>query len=248
MFGVTNPAVCVQDNQPLYMQVYQVLRSRLEAGRWVLGQTLPPIPALMIEFQASRTTVRQGLSLLESEGIVRKRRGLGTTVEKDMTQRRWVNLPTTLRDLVETISSVKPRVLNLEHGARPVDVPLCADERLAANYVRMRRLHLRDGQPYCLIDLILDSNIYGRSASRFRKYPVISVMDQIGVLKAVAARQQLTIRSADVDEAGHLSIEPGAPVADVRRTIVDSGGTVVYAAVVLYPSRTVRLDMNLVAP
>jgi GntR family transcriptional regulator len=110
----------------------------------------------------------------------------------------------------------------------------------------MRRLHIRDGAPYCLIDLVLDEDIYRKAGPRFRRYPVIPVMEALGALEAVAARQQLTIRSADVDEARHLSIEPGAPVADVRRTIVDRSGTVVYAAVVLYPSRTVRLDMNLV--
>lgn len=236
----------VLDNQPLYMQVYQVLRSRLEAGRWLIAQTLPPIPELMSEFRTSRTTIRQALSLLEAEGVVRKRRGIGTTVEKDVTRTRWISLPTSLRQLVETISSVKPRVLNLEHGARLVDVALCADERRADSYVRMRRVHIRDGEPYCLIDLVLDAKIYRKAPVRFRKYPVISVMDQTGHLRSVAARQQMTIRSADVDEAQHLSIETGAPVADVRRTIVDSGGTVVYAAVVLYPSRTVRLDMNLV--
>src|SRR5688572_27809339 len=89
-----------QDNRPFYMQVYQVLRARLEAGQWQLSQTLPPIPTLMGEFQASRTTVRQALELLESEGVIRKRRGVGTTVEKDLTQRRWVSLPTSLHELV----------------------------------------------------------------------------------------------------------------------------------------------------
>jgi GntR family transcriptional regulator len=159
-----------------------------------------------------------------------------------------VALPTSLRQLVETISMVKPRVLNLEHGAGLLDVLLCADEQRASRYVRMRRVHICDGDPYCLIDLVLDVDIYRKAPARFRKYPVIPVMDQLGALRSVAARQQLTIRSADLDEAEHLLIEAGAPVADVRRTIIDASGTAVYAAIVLYPSRTVRLDMNLVAP
>ncbi len=206
---------------------------------------MPAIPELMSEFGASRATVRQALAMLESRGIVRKRRGKGTTVERDVTRDRWVSLPTTLAQLIQTIDSVRPQVLNLEHDAALPDVPMPSDEIVAKSYVRMRRVHLRHGEPYCLIDLALESGLYRRRPSRFRKYPVLSVMNEITDLSIASARQQLTIRACDVDEAAHLRIEPGAPVAEVRRSIADARGVVVYAAVVLYPSRTVRLDMNL---
>lgn len=231
--------------QPRYLQLYEVLRARLEAGRWRPGDTLPSIPELMAEFGTARVTVRQALELLESQGAVRKRRGIGTTVERDLTHGRWVNLPTSLEELMATIDTIKPQVLNLELGATLPEVPIPADERAAPSYVRMRRVHLRDGEPYCLIDLALDERLYRERPARFRRHPVLSVLKEIPGLQVASARQQLTIRSADVDEARHLSIDPGAPVADVRRSITDSRGVVIYAAVVLYPSRSVRLDMNL---
>jgi GntR family transcriptional regulator len=110
----------------------------------------------------------------------------------------------------------------------------------------MRRVHMRHERPYCLIDLALDERIYRRRPQKYSRYPVLSIMSEAGFLDGVQARQQLTIRSAEADEAAHLLIEPGGAVADVRRTIVDARGVVIYAAVVLYPSRTVRLDMNLI--
>jgi GntR family transcriptional regulator len=231
-----------------YMQLFEVLRSRLEAGRWRQGDILPSIPQLMAEFEASRPTVRQALAMLEARGIVCKRRGIGTTVERDVTQTRWVALPTTLEQLVRTIDTVRPEVLNLQHGAGLPDVPMPSDEIVAKSYVRMRRLHTREGEPYCLIDLALETGLYRQKPARFRKYPVLSVMSEIAGLKIASARQQLSIRACEVDEAAHLRIEPGSPVAEVRRSIADARGVVVYAAVVLYPSRTVRLDMNLLPP
>lgn len=230
---------------PRYLQLYQVLRCRLEEGRWTRGQMLPPIPQMMDEFGVSAITVRHALARLEAEGIVLRRRGIGTTVERDLTNSRWVNLPTTLDELVASMATVKPRVLAIERTATLPDVPLAADERPADRYVRMRRVHMRDGSPYCLIDLALEDSIYRRAPVRFRKHPVLSVMSEQPDLSIAAARQRLTIRSADDDEARHLAIETGAPVADVRRSIMDERGTVIYAAVVLYPSRTVQLDMNL---
>jgi GntR family transcriptional regulator len=231
---------------PLYRQVHDVLRGRIEAGRWKAGDKLPPIPDLAAEFSASIVTIRQALALLEADGIVSRRRGIGTTVERDLSHARWVTLPVTLKQLVETIDTVKPQVLKVRHGALLPEVPVHADERAAAKYVRMRRVHMQQDQPYCLIDLALDERIYRRRPQQYERYPVLSIMSQAGFLDGVQARQQLTIRSAEAEEASHLLIEPGAAVADVRRTIVDAHGVVIYAAVVLYPSRTVRLDMNLI--
>lgn len=231
---------------PLYQQVHKLLLGRLEAGRWTVGDRLPPIPALAAEFSASVVTIRQALALLEADGIVRRQRGIGTAVVRDLTGLRWVTLPVTLRQLIDTIDTVQPRVLNLRHGASLPEVPIGADERAAPSYVRMRRLHHVGDSPYCLIDLALDERLYRQAARQYERSPVLSIMSARGALKGVAARQQLTIRVAEFDEAQHLRIEPGAAVAEVRRTIVDRDGVVTYAAIVLYPSRVVRLDMNLV--
>jgi GntR family transcriptional regulator len=230
---------------PLYQQVHKLLLGRLESGRWTVGDMLPAIPELAEEFSASVVTIRQALALLEADGSVRRQRGIGTTVVRDLTQLRWVTLPVTLKQLIDTIDTVQPRVLNLRHGASLPEVPIGADERAAASYVRMRRLHHVGDSPYCLIDLALDERLYCQAARQYERLPVLSIMSARGYLKGVAARQQLTIRVAEFDEAQHLRIEPGAPVAEVRRTIVDRDGVVIYAAVVLYPSRVVRLDMNL---
>jgi GntR family transcriptional regulator len=241
----TRPVRTRGGEAPLYGQIHDLLRGRLEAGRWRVGDMLPPIPELAVEFSASIVTIRQALALLEADGVVRRQRGIGTTVVRDLTRSRWVSLPVTLKQLVETIDSVKPRVLNVRHGASLPEVPIQADERAAPAYVRMRRVHMRDDKPYCLIDLALDERIYRKRPQKYEKYPVLSIMSEAGILEGVQARQQLTIRSAEIDETHHLLIEPGAAVADVRRSIVDRHGVVIYAAVVLYPSRVVKLDMNL---
>ncbi|WP_162911059.1 GntR family transcriptional regulator [Azohydromonas sediminis] len=230
---------------PLYQQIHKLLLGRLEAGRWQVGDKLPAIPELAEEFSASVVTIRQSLALLEVDGIVRRQRGVGTTVVRDLTRLRWVSLPVTLKQLIETLKTVQPRVLNLRRGASLPEVPIGVDERASASYVRMRRLHHVGDSPYCLIDLALDERLYRQAARQYERLPVLSIMSEQGALKGVAARQQLTIRVAEVDEARHLRIEPGAAVAEVRRTIVDRDGVVTYAAVVLYPSRVVRLDMNL---
>jgi GntR family transcriptional regulator len=233
--------------QPKYVQMYQVLRSRLEMGVWRQGQTLPPIPVLMDEFGASRVTVREAMQLLEQEGLIRRQRGIGTTVQAQPRSQRWVRIATTLDELLGTLASVQPTVLNIDDHAGLPDVQLPADEAPAKQYVRMQRLHVHEGAPYCVIDLAIESALFKRHKKAFMEQPALLVMHADKKLRIVSARQDLSIRCADLVEAKHLSIAPGSPVAEVRRVLTDDAGVVVYAAVVVYPSHMVRLSMDLLA-
>lgn len=234
--------------QPKYLQMYQVLRSRLETGVWRQGQNLPPIPVLMEEFQASRVTVREAMQLLENEGLIRRQRGIGTTVQALPQSQRWVRIATTLDDLLDTLSSVQPKVLNIDDHAGLPDVQLPADETPARQYVRMQRLHVHQGSPYCVIDLAIESALFKRHKKAFVEEPALLVMRGDKKLRIASARQDLSIRSADLVEAKHLSVAPGSPVAEVRRVLTDDAGVVIYAAVVVYPSHMVHLSMDLLAP
>lgn len=234
--------------QPLYQQVYQVLHSRLETGVWQRGQTLPPIPALMQEFQASRVTVREALQLLEDEGLIRRQRGIGTTVQAQPRSQRWVRIATTMDELLEIQRSVQPSVLNLSDHARLPDVPLPPGVTPATDYARMQRVHLHENQPYCVIDLAVEASLFKRHRKAFLKRPALLVIHEVEGLQVASARQDLSIRSADLAEARHLSVPPGSPVAEVRRVLTNAQGVVIYAAVVVYPSHTVHLSMDLLAP
>lgn len=232
----------------MYLQMYQVLRSRLESGVWREGEHLPPLPMLMEEFQASRVTVREAMHLLESEGLIRRRRGIGTTVEALPRSDRWVRIATSMHDLLEMQRAVQPTVLNITDHASLPDVQIPSDLTAAQRYVRMQRLHLRQDLPYCVIDLAIESGLFKRHEQAFLQRPALLVMHEDAQLRIASARQDLSIRCADLVEARHLALDPGAPVAEVRRVLSDQAGVVVYAAVVVYPSHMVRLSMDLLAP
>lgn len=66
---------------PLYVQLSQILKQRILSGEWRGdGGQLPTEPELSAEFNLARGTVRQALSQLEDEGVVRRERGRGTFI------------------------------------------------------------------------------------------------------------------------------------------------------------------------
>lgn len=66
--------------QPKYRQVADALRREIDSGTYAPGARLPSESDLMKRFDASRNTVRNGLSLLVSQGLVSSSQGLGYEV------------------------------------------------------------------------------------------------------------------------------------------------------------------------
>jgi GntR family transcriptional regulator len=66
--------------QPKYRQVADALRREIDSGTHAPGARLPSESDLMKRFDASRNTVRNGLSLLVGEGLISSSQGLGYEV------------------------------------------------------------------------------------------------------------------------------------------------------------------------
>ena len=65
---------------PIYSQVATLFRRRIADGVWATGEQIPTIETLMSELGVARATVRHALQLLETDGLIDRRRGRGTYV------------------------------------------------------------------------------------------------------------------------------------------------------------------------
>ncbi|MEX2461093.1 MAG: GntR family transcriptional regulator [Paenibacillaceae bacterium] len=79
---------------PLYVQIINILREKMESGEWPSGHKIPSEPELQSEYNVSRFTVRQSISSLMLDGLVTKTRGKGT----------FVSYPKIKEDLPDLIS------------------------------------------------------------------------------------------------------------------------------------------------
>jgi len=65
---------------PLYYQVYNSIRERIESGEFSPGSALPPERQLGTEYDVSRITIVKALDRLVTEGLIEKQQGRGTFV------------------------------------------------------------------------------------------------------------------------------------------------------------------------
>jgi DNA-binding GntR family transcriptional regulator len=80
----------VRADVPLYASLAKSLADAIRAGRHPAGSLLPTEEALSRTWAVSRQTVREALRRLDEQGLIVRRRGIGTRVAGDGAQRRFV--------------------------------------------------------------------------------------------------------------------------------------------------------------
>jgi GntR family transcriptional regulator len=220
------------------------MRARIARGQWPREHRLPSLETLMAEFGVARVTVRQAVDLLAREGLLKPQQGRGTFVTGEPERSRIINVVTTLDELARVYEDTQPRIVNIEESVTLPPLSLAEGEP-APGYAYMRRVHLREGRPYCVIDIHLDERIFRRAPQQFRTRTVIPLLKSMAAVKIADAHQVLTIGTADVEVAHHLGIAVNAPVAQVRRVFKDPAGCVIYLADVVYRGDVIRLEMDL---
>ena len=228
---------------PLYVQVADILRERINKREWAAGSQIPTLETLAQQFGIARVTARQAIQLLTKEGLLAPRRGLGTTVTRIEDVPKTVVMKTSLHSLAAMYESTSARMLTFDEShAMP---PLGPDVgTLGKSYAYMRRLHFTEGKPYAVIALYLLQDIFQRSPETFRSNAVIPELLRMKV-KIHRAHQTMSIGAADSQVAQLLQVRPGTPVAHVSRVFVDSKNRILYYAEVTYRGDWVKWEIEL---
>jgi GntR family transcriptional regulator len=78
------PALVIPAGQPLRVAVYSHLADEIRSGRLPLGSLLASETELGVQLSVSRTVVREALMLLEEDGLIRTKRGIGRFVSPEL--------------------------------------------------------------------------------------------------------------------------------------------------------------------
>lgn len=229
---------------PLYVQVADAIRQRIQKGVWQPGEMVPTLEALAADFSVARVTARQAVQLLTEQGLLAPRRGKGTFVTETPVVDRTVNMRTSLEDLGRMYESTTPQILNMEEGSRLPPMHQ-ASTLLDERYVFMRRVHFIEGAPYSVISLYLRQAIFDMAPDEFRSKAVIPILLRLPGIDLDSAHQTMTIASADSETAQLLHVSQGSPIAHVNRVFRHSNGMVLYYADVAYRGDWVRWEVDL---
>ncbi|WP_229400684.1 GntR family transcriptional regulator [Micromonospora okii] len=110
-----------RSHTPVYVQLADLLRQRIEAGELAYGSALPSEARLTQEFGIGREAVRMAISLLRSEGLVITVRGHGSYV-REAPQRRQVEVPPGASVIARMPRGSERRAMQLDEGVPVLEV------------------------------------------------------------------------------------------------------------------------------
>jgi GntR family transcriptional regulator len=205
--------------------VADALRQRISSGSFTDG-VLPDEHTLAEQLDASRNAVREALGLLRDEGLVTRRRGVGTVA---VTPAYGHGLDR-LAGLAETLAGhgkVTNEVLVAEAIADP---PATVMQRLGlqtgATAVHIERVRRVDGVPVSLDSTYLTADI-GRGVLRddLETRDIFAVIEE--TTGAPLGRAEIEVRAANAEPetAALLDVQAGAAIFLIDRLTYLSDGT-----------------------
>ena len=207
---------------PLYYQVETVLRNKILSGELPLAFTLPSEDALAEQYQVSRITIRQALSLLEKDGLVIRKRGKGTFVSEGVAIPESPKWNGSIEDLILMGIKTKTEVLEMSN----IDPPEMVRDRLKltgdAQVLRIEKIRSVEQSPFSYVLNYLHSDI-GKDihSEDLTLKPLLMILEENLGLVAARAKQTVEATIADSRVASLLDIRVGDPLLKVERVVYD---------------------------
>lgn len=205
-----------------------MLHQQLTDGTIAPGAALPSEPDLARSTNLSRTTVRRALARLAEEGMIERRHGSGTyaTVQgaARATASATVDYRGLLKDLRTMAQSTKARLLQYAMISTPPRI-LAASPELGPRVLFMQRTRIYRGKPFVVISHYVPERLAKRlPKSRLRSIPTVLLFEKIGLIPSIGD-QEITAIAADHIFSRELSVNIGAPLLAIRRSVRDRHGT-----------------------
>ena len=230
---------------PLYFQIAQQLEQAVTAGTLPAGSRLDNEIELSDQLAVSRPTLRKAIETLVRQGLLVRRRGLGTVVVA-----RPVRRPLALTSLFDDLASAGRRpstqVLTIEREPADHEVAAILGVPEGAEVIAVERLRSADGEPLALMHNYLPPALVTVDRAGLNSHGLYQLLRRQGVTLQLA-NQQVSARPARVREARLLGVPRNTTVLTMRRTTYDSAGRAVEYGSHCYLAARYSFEMTLVA-
>lgn len=208
---------------PLHAQVETLLRDLISSEEYQNGKFLPNEVNLAKQLGISRNTVRQATNKLVYEGLLIRKKGVGTRVADQSVDTRinnWLSF-------TQEMQSKGIKIRNYEITTEWVE----ADEELATFFripegkkiLKMVRLRGRVEYPFVYFISYFHPMV-GLTGNEDFSRPLYEILEKDYSVVAKLSKEEISARSADKLMAQKLNIKTGDAILKRKRFVFDPGG------------------------
>jgi GntR family transcriptional regulator len=215
-------------NIPLYVQLEQIIKSRIMIGELLPGEQIPTEKELAESYKVSSITARQAVLNLVQEGLLLRKQGKGTFVQEGVTNVKNImtlNVRGDISDVVpEGLASQKVEVVSMDLISSPKRIARALNIAVGEEVMQIRRKRSDRGGVVSYIKNYLPSEI-GKEIDKedLLSHSMLHVLrNKIG-LPLRTGVQFIEAVVADYEIGAALSISISSPVLYLE-TIISAEG------------------------
>jgi GntR family transcriptional regulator len=200
---------------PYYVQVAETLRRRIMTDEYMEESLIPPVPELEKEFNVSNITIRKALETLTQDGLLRRKRGVGTIVQKCERDLVVFELTGDFRRLVRSIEDlpVELEVLEIKVIPCPHYVRKMLSLGPETQVMRMKKIRKHGGKPLSFYLHYADPALFNKiKIENAEKKTFVDLFEEVTKTKLTALKQRIEAVVADIDLSNVLQVRFGLPL------------------------------------
>jgi GntR family transcriptional regulator len=225
----------IRTGLPAYQRIQAAIRKRIDAGQLHPGDAVASERDLAKIHQVSLMTARHALASLEREGIVERRRGIGTFVAAPKIHFNK------LMSYTEQMSS-----RSLTAGSKVLFAKVLENENEAAarlslppttSVIKLERLRHASGEPFALETCYLSAAEFsGLLDAPIGRESLFGILERNYKIELGYADEEIDATAADPRIAEILSIPRRAPLLRIRQVIYSTKGQAIMYVLGFYRS------------
>jgi GntR family transcriptional regulator, N-acetylglucosamine utilization regulator len=197
---------------PLYHQLREFLRDKIEGGEWEPGHQLPGEGDLQSEFGVSRATVRQALQLLENDGLIERIQGKGTFVGRPKIASDLMAMFTNEALIRDPGSNASFHLLHIKQVSSPAGVAAALNLPAREKVYEIKRTIFVDDEDLMLITSWLPASLVpGLETKGIGETSLWRTLRGHYSLEIGHQHREVQVTILDEEEAEALGGRPGAP-------------------------------------
>lgn len=230
-----------------FESVYAQLRGRIESKEFAVGSTFPTEVQLCGELDASRYAVRGALEKLEKEGLLKRRRGAGTTVVRHSPIEAFRHAVGSRTDLLNYTRETRVEwgTLEIVRADGALARLLGCDEMREWQCLEGIRFDSQD-VPLCLVKVYVDAaRATIPTHAPFPNEPVYQWLEKKPGIKSSGLSQDIRAKMLTPMESAGLGEPVGVCSLQIIRRYFDSDNGIYMISVNTFRSRDFVYNMRL---
>jgi len=220
---------------PAYQRIQGTLRKRIDAGDLRTGDAVPSERDLAKIHSVSLMTARHALAGLEREGVVERRRGIGTFVSAPKIH--FNKLMSYTEQMASRSMTAGSKVL----FAKIIDDEQEANARLSlspkSGVIKLERLRHAVGEPFALETCYLSAAQFpGLLSAPLQRESLFGILERDYKVEIGYSDEEVDATAADVRTADLLDVPRREPLLRIRQVIFSTNGKAVLYVLGFYRS------------